>query len=47
MNTIQHALNSLHILALLVRWGVQVKTAKRWARRYEGYAHPWLYGVRS
>ena len=40
---IQHHLNSLHLLARLVRLGMRPRTALAVARRWERLTHPWLY----
>jgi hypothetical protein len=41
---LQHHLNALHVMALLIACGCPRLLARRLADRWEQLAHPWLYG---
>jgi hypothetical protein len=40
---LQHQLNALHLMAVMVRWGVPRPWALRLARRWERASRAWLY----
>lgn len=44
---LQHQLNALHLMSLLVRWGVPRSWALAVARRWENVSHSWLYAPGS
>lgn len=44
---LQHALNALHEMAVLVACGLPRCHALRPARGWDRIVHPWLYGARS
>ena len=43
--TLQHQLNSLHLMVRLTRLGLSRSRALSVARFWEMMAHPWLYGL--
>ncbi len=42
---LQHHLNALHLMALVIRLGCPVPRARTLARWWERLTHPWLYGA--
>lgn len=43
LNTLQHSLKALHVMAFLIGCGVGQRRALCLARRWERAVHPWLY----
>jgi hypothetical protein len=43
LNMLQHSLNALHVMAVLIGCGVSRRRALRLAQRWEHVVYPWLY----